>query len=231
MIKAVVGGIGQGKSISAVKMIYDSPHISFCNFDVRLGKAVRMKKEHIIKEEVKRTTKSGKEILERKVNWEFWNKALRKHHQYNVVIDELHNIAHSRQSMTKWNTLFSTWISQVRKMIGDSETTDVILVSQRLGRIDVAFRDLLHLIVSCMKHENHSNLIKTKVWNKNKLVTKLIPETWILHHYFAGDNCVEKYEAFTHGGVKSYDFRSGYVCNPYIQLYNSYEVFGETAYL
>jgi len=230
MIIALLGNIGSGKSVSMTKKIVDNNKPCFVNFNLKHPNAKRIKKEHIVTSNVVRVKKNGEPVLEHKVNWDFWNKARKELGDFHIAIDELHNLAHSRQSITKWNTLFSIWISQIRKLLGSSETTHIYLVSQRLGRIDVAFRDLIHIIIACYKQET-KQVLRTVVNNKRKKEVKLLPVTWVYHYYFTGDNCVEKYQAFKYNREKTYDGRTGFIANPYFQFYDSYEVFGETAYL
>ena len=172
MIIATVGNIGSGKTVSIVKRIVESKKMSFVNFDVQAKNVLRLKKEHIVKETVIGHTRAGKPITEREVNWKFWNRALRKYKEYHLFLDEIHNIAHSRQSMTKWNTLMSIWISQIRKILGDSEKTHIYLISQRIDRIDVAFRDLLHCIIHCEKFQT-PNYIDTIVVEHGKKIKKI----------------------------------------------------------
>lgn len=190
---------------------------------------MRLRKEHIIKDyEVQDSNNKTKTEL--KINWDFWNKALKKYGHYHLFLDEIHNIVHSRQSMTKWNVMMSIWISQIRKILGDSEKTHIFLVSQRLKRIDTAFRDLLHKIIYCQKYQT-KQLMRTAVYdNQGKLIYKMLPVTWVIQYHFLGENCNERYEQFR-AGYKTYKYRTGFIANPYFQFYDSYQIFGETAYL
>ncbi len=230
MIVAFVGNVGGGKTVSAVKRIVESKYMSFVNFDTKAHNVVRLKKEHIVKETVIGHTKVGKEIIKREVNWKFWNDALKKYKEYHLFLDEIHNIAHSRRSMTNWNTLMSIWISQIRKILGNLERTHIYLVSQRIDRIDVAFRDLLNCIIHCEKFQTVDN-IRTVVFENGKRIIKSLPVTWILQYYFTGNQCIEDYSYFLYRGLKKYKHATGYIANPYFQYYDSYELFGETAYL
>lgn len=230
MIIAIIGNVGSGKSVSATKKIVDSKRHCFVNYDVRKDNVVRLKKEHIVKEEVTGQTKTGKPIIEYKINWDFWNKALKEYGEYHLVLDEVHNIINSRRAMSTWNTLCSQWISQIRKLIGNSERTHIYLITQRIARIDVAFRDLLHYIIYCEKLVTNK-LMSTKVLTDEVFKKVDLPVTWIIQYYFSGENCVQKFDSFRYDGLKTYDFRTGFVANPYYQYYNSYEMFGETAYL
>jgi len=246
MIFAILGGVGSGKSVTATKKVVDSVKTCFVNFDVmdarlRGRKVLRLRKEHIIIEKIVGYKKDGTPKIELEVNWKFWNKALHEHGEYHIFLDEIHNIAHARQSMTKWNTLFSMWISQVRKVLGDSERTHIYLISQKLYRIDVAFRDLLHGIIYCEKKVDESRVILTRVRENiydeetdtthEIIVNKYLPVVWVINHYFVRGDIESKFNYFEIRGRKNYDMRTGFIANPYFQYYNSYEMFGETAYL
>jgi len=119
MIIGILGTIGSGKSLSATKLIMENKYPCFTNLNIKSPNTVRIKKEHIIKDVVTGQTKSGKDIVEQKVNWDYWNNALDKHSQYNIVLDEAHNLLSARRGMTKHNILMGIWISQIRKLLGD----------------------------------------------------------------------------------------------------------------
>ena len=131
MIIAFVGNVGSGKSLSSVRFMHSRQQQTFCNFDVKLPNMIRLQKSHIIKENIKDTLKSGKEVKEKKVNWEFWNEFVKDNNGFDIVIDELHNMAHSRMAMSKNNVLFTMWFSQIRKLLGTNEKNHIILISQK----------------------------------------------------------------------------------------------------
>ena len=229
MIIIILGGVGSGKSVTSTKFMVSNKSHSYCNYNVKSKNVTRLKKEFIINKEVKQVLRSGREVYEYKINWDFWNKAKAKHKKFNIVLDEVHNLIHSRQSTTKWNTLMSMWISQIRKILGDSEKTHVVLLSQKLGRIDIAFRDLAHKIILCQKYET-TKFIKTKVLSNGRIQTIKLPVIYIIQYHFIGQNCIQKLELFNLGN-KTYDYRTMYFANPFFRYYDSYELFGETDYL
>ncbi len=230
MIIGIIGGVGSGKSVLASKFAYESSHHCFVNYDLRVKNITRIKKEHIIQEDIVDVTARGKPITEFNVNWGYWNKQLAEHGNYNIILDEVHNIVHSRKAMTKWNVVASMWISQIRKILGEKEETHIYLISQKLARIDSAFRDLVHHIIYCEKTIDESRIYNTTVFDNGKRVRKKVPAVYVFMHHFMGENCLNKYENFLFG-MKSYDYKSYFLANPYFQLYNSYQLFGETAYL
>ena len=229
MIIIILGGIGSGKSVTATKFMKNSRYHSFCNFNMRSDNTMRIKKADIIEKNVKEVLRTGREVYEYVINWDFWNAAKDRYGDFNIVLDEVHNLVHSRQSTTKWNTLMSMWISQIRKVIGDSERTHVVLLSQKIARIDVAFRDLAHKIIVCHKFETDRRIM-TPVISNGRRDKVFIPVTYIIQYHFTGTNAVAKHEMFTNG-MKTYDYRTMYLANPYFQYYDSYELFGETDYL
>lgn len=231
MIFGIVGGVGTGKTVSAVKTMIDSPKYCFCNFDVKSKNVTRIKKDHIMTEEQTGETPRGKPIMQKSINWKFWNRQLKKKGEYHILLDEVHNLFHSRQSMAKWNVLGTMWFSQIRKVLGNSETTHIYLISQKISRIDVAFRDLIHGIILCEKFVDSRAMIKTKVLENGKLVVKKLPIVWILRYYFMGNDCISMAEAYERYGDRTYTYRTGFIANPYFQHYDSYEIMGETAYL
>lgn len=234
MIIAIVGGIGSGKTVSATRNILLRDNNIFANFSIKHPKVTRLKKSHIISEEVIGVKKSGIAIKDRKINWEFWNK--NRESGYDICLDEVHNIIHSRMAMSKNNVLLTTWISQIRKILGDNENYHIWLISQRLGRIDVAFRDLLMKIIHCAKFQIDIPM-PTYVRYRDKKILKTLPMTIIFQYEFSGVNCVRNYEFWLENPKlakrrKLYR-RSYFVANRYFQYYDSYEIvnFGEDAYL
>ena len=232
MIFGIVGGVGSGKSVSATKKVLDSkPQHCYCNFGINTSNSTRIKKDNVITQEITGKTPRGKDVIEMKVNWEFWNKQKKKHGNYHIFLDECHNLFHSRQSMKKFNVLGTQWISQIRKLLGASETTHIYLMSQKIKRIDSAFRDLMHGVIGCTKYVDTSTIVDTVVVNNGvKSIIKL-PRIFILQHYFQGYDCVERAEAWSFTGEKLFNFRTHFYANPYFQFYDTYEIFGETGWL
>ena len=244
MIKLIIGGIGSGKSVTAVKEITDRNNPVFTNFNLRNPNVIRLKTEHIISET---PDESGKNI-KKKVNWMFWNEYVSDNGPFDIVIDEAHNVMHSRRAMSSWNILFTTWLSQIRKILGSNEKNHLYLVTQRLKGIDLAGRDLCHEIIYVNKFfitndgmmiksdspESIPNLrtMKTKIRTEHGYIEKEIPQVYIMKHHFLGEYSVDKFEAFLDNG-RCYDYRTLFLANPYFKYYNSYELisFGETAYI
>ena len=236
MIIAFVGNVGSGKSLSSVRFMHSRQQQTFCNFDVKLPNMIRLQKSHIIKENIKDTLKSGKEVKEKKVNWEFWNEFVKDNNGFDIVIDELHNMAHSRMAMSKNNVLFTMWFSQIRKLLGTNEKNHIILISQKLSRIDVAFRDLIDTVVFCQKVQL-PYLVETEVRQNGRIVKKMLPVTLIVQYTFKGEFCVDNYYLFRdspkmakQGRLYKKDF---FMANEYFKYYDSYEIinFGDDAYL
>lgn len=229
MIIAILGNIGSGKSVYATKLAIESDYHCFINFKIKARGITRLKKEHIVREDVIGENRNGKALTKKVVNWDYWNEQLKKYGNYHLFLDEIHNLIHSRRSMSNWNVLCTMWISQIRKILGDKEDTHIFMISQRLQRIDVAFRDLLHMIVACQKFET-TKKFKTRVVENGRYTFKMLPLVFILQYHFKGEACKEKYLLWMNGS-KTFDYKTVFIANPYFQYYDSYEIFGETAYV
>lgn len=231
MIKLIIGGIGSGKTLSAVREIAHRRNNVYVSFPVKLKNTIRLKTDHIIKTEITGYKKDGTANKKQTVNWDYWNKV--KHDQFDIMIDEVHNILHSRRSMTRWNTLFSMWLAQIRKLLGDSEKNHLYLISQKAERIDVSARDLAGEIIYLEKI-TLSQVLNTKVYDSRakRYTHKLLNKTLILKRVFTGVYCLEKFNAFLMGQDTT-DYESYFVANPYYKFYDSYELvnFGEEVYL
>ena len=214
MIIAIIGGIGSGKSVTTVKEILNKNRKCFVNFDIKSNNAVRLKVEHIIKDDITLTA-NGKEIHNQSVNWDFWNKEKDKG-SFDIYIDEAHNIFNSRRSQTKFNMLFSLWITQVRKLFGDKEDRDLYLITQRLSALDVVARDLAGKIIYC-----------------KKIMPEATKNVYIIKYTFQGTYCTDKFEAFSCGLTEKADNISFFYANPFFKYYNSHQLisFGNQVYL
>lgn len=164
MIICYLGGIGSGKTLSVVKNMIDNDAFCFTNMRLKkFNKYHRIKKEDII-QSYHDEEKKGKDKKSYKVNWGFWDHARKKYGRYSIYLDEIHNIAHSRRSMSRENVLISKWISQVRKILSDSTINHLYVISQTERKIDIDIRELTHVVILCTK-----KIIRGKVWIKQYL--------------------------------------------------------------
>ena len=137
------------------------------NFAVNLGadKYHRLKIEDILINEHYETT-AGRKKDRLRVNWAFWNDFRKKHPYYCLYLDELHNVISSRQSMSSVNIQMSRFISQIRKVLFDKADNHIFLITQKLKKIDVDWRDLVHLYIECSKIKIGDGIyIKQKFYN------------------------------------------------------------------
>ena len=242
MIKFIIGGIGSGKTITAVKEMVHSDMPCFTNITIKHKNIIRLKVEHIVRKEVIGVTAKGKQIIDLKINWDFWNEQIKKYKKFNIVIDEAHNIINSRRSMSKWNILFSTWLTQIRKIIGDSEHNHLYMVSQRLNSLDLVGRDLVNEIIYCQKiplavydgeiEQYIPITTDTEVYENSRKKIKELQIINIIKTVFCGEDCVEMFLYFK-GGYKSYNYRTRFLANDYFKFYDTYQIvqFGEGVYL
>ena len=160
MIIILLGGIGSGKTLSAVKEITDNDQYALTNFNLK-----NMKNYHRIKvSNILKKYTNEKDKPDFKVNWEFWEKVRKKHKNYSIYLDEIHNIIHSRRSMSKVNILMSKWVSQIRKILSDSPNNHLYLISQTLRKIDIDFRDLAQIFIWCRKFDINGNIYIKQFW-------------------------------------------------------------------
>lgn len=157
MIILIYGGFGSGKTISAVRNMVLRQRKCFVNFPVKLPTAQRLKMADIIKYE-KRSEKTH-QVVFTGVNWAFWQNVRNKYSHYGIYLDEVHNIIHSRLAMTKRNIFMTMWMSQIRKILQDDDQNDLVLITQRLGKVDIDFRELAQVIIKCKKvYTNKGNI-------------------------------------------------------------------------
>ena len=232
MIRIIVGGtVGSGKSVTAVREILNRKNTTYTNFNIKADNIIRMRTDMIILSEVINTKRDGTEVKQLKVNWDYWNKV--KDEGFDIVLDEMHSIADSRMSMTKWNVLFSQWIAQIRKILSSNEQYDLILITQKLENIDIRIRRLAYQIIYCTKVETRQ-FQDTQIYDSRskKIKVKRIKKVYIKLYYFNGTYCVDKFEAFL-CGERTYNRNMLYLANPYFKYYDSYEIlsFGDDTYV
>ena len=225
MIRLILGGVGSGKSLSAVRLIVKRHEPVFANFNI-YGKInfTRLKMEHIIA-----TQKIEKKEFNQ-VNWPFWNEMRKKHGNFSLYIDEIHNIMHARRSMSKDNILLSKFFSQIRKVCGESETTDLVCISQEENKVDVDIKNIAQEIIFCKKFFKGEK--ETLMRHKGGLITKIIKGIYIMQYHFIGPYCLDDYIRFRNG-MKTYSFRTLFCANNYLRFYDSHEfiTMGENSWI
>lgn len=154
MIICYLGGIGSGKTVSVVReivlrqQIYGS--IAFTNFRLKNIEYTRLKVSDIINEEQYKT-QAGNKSVKTSVNWEFWDKVRKSNPAFCIYLDEIHNLIHARNSMSRTNKALSKWVSQIRKMLYDKANNHLFIISQTIRKIDVDFREISQVYIQCKK--------------------------------------------------------------------------------
>lgn len=223
MIITIAGGIGSGKSLTAVRHAVEESKNNkvFTNFKLKGIKYHRLKREDIISEIVDdKNPKKTKEV----VNYDFWN----ENRNCDIFLDEVHNLVNSRNSMSKQNRLFGEWISQIRKVWGASgdqtylerlkrfkqnifqryvdeiigKSNNIYLITQKYRKLDVNFRELAHVHIQCKK-------------------TIINKEVYIINEYYFGD---DQYSAIEYAELGQKPKRTIFAGRPYYKYYDSYEL-------
>lgn len=156
MIIALIGNIGEGKSVTAVKEIVDADTYAVTNFNLNLPSA----KYHRLKwGDIFKVDKNNKIVG---INWEYWEGIQRKHDDFSIYLDEAHNLISARSSMTSRNKKLSSWVSQIRKILGDKENSHLWIITQTPRRIDVSFRELTHIVIKlqCVKCKDNVIIVR-----------------------------------------------------------------------
>jgi hypothetical protein len=230
MIKIILGGIGSGKTLTAVKKMSETMLPVFTNVQTTVPNSIRLKWDMIMTDKVT-DVETGKS--KKVVNWDFWRRALKKYANFHIYADEFHNVMSSRSSMNRRTVnIMVPWVSQLRKICGSSEVSDFVAITQELSRVDVALRDLAGEIIYCEKVEL-TNKIPTRCLQNGRMVVKKLPITYIFNYYFRGTNCVSRYWDFREQRLKTYDYRTYFLANGFFKYYDSYQIvdFEETEYV
>jgi len=210
MIKIIVGGVGSGKTITAVKSIIQRREFVFCNFALNnYPDHERLKVEHIVKEIVTENPR-GKPTVKYAVNWEFWKNLIESGKKFDIYIDEAHNIINSRRGMKSFSICFIKWLTQIRKILGESEKNHIYFITQRITSVDIVVRELAYNVTWCFKIEKYIN-------NEKKV--------YIFNYNFSGYNCLYLFNYFLET-EQTFRIckRSYFLANRYFKFYNSYEL-------
>lgn len=218
MIFAYVGGVGSGKTASLVKSIVQRKNRAYTNFAVKGATIERLKKSDIVKKlPAKQNAKGEITKYQYKVNYEFWQKKVKAKVKFDIYIDEIHNIIHARQAMSKFNVEATKWVAQIRKLMGQHKNNHLYIISQRPMGIDIAFRELAHAFILCKAHDTG-----LKKPTKTLQGTKILPITVITQYIFRN---IQQLEMFMlNPRLKGYAQKKAFVANNYYQYYDTYEV-------
>ena len=223
MIVIISGGIGSGKSLTAVRYAARKSlkNEVIANFTLKKVKYTKLKYGDVIE-----VTKDEKGRDVKKVNWDYW----KQHKNSDVLLDEAHGIKglSSRSSMSKSNQLFSEWFAQVRKIFGNTgdqnyiktmqklnnnafqkyfdafmdKSNNFLVVTQKPRKIEINLRELSHIFINCEK-------------------IKVNDENLIINNCFFGSGTYDAIEAAEMGQKpKRFIFRA----EPYYKMYDSYEL-------
>jgi hypothetical protein len=213
LIIAIVGDVGSGKSLAMARNI--SMHrkkVAFVNFQTHeLDNCFRLKKTDIV-------IQDGKKCF---VNWDFWKLTMKKFKDFDIYLDEIHNLFPHRRGMTNYSVEGLKWLAQIRKILGQSEKNNLYICSQVIEHIDASWRRLLHGIIYCEK------MTKQGRDNVERVYIKLY--TFIKKH---GVTAEKRFSAFV-GGMRSWNYPVRFFCgNAYFKYYDSYGlVMGEDVWL
>lgn len=187
MIVLIVGGLGSGKTITAVREIIKNNIYAYTNIVLKNYKPWHrlMYKDILVYDEKKRAIG---------VNWDFWENVIKERKDFSIIIDELHNIIHSRTFMKKENIYMAQFVSQVRKVLYDKPNNHLMLISQDAHKVEIDVRELASIIIKC-----ECKLVKG--------------ETIIINKYFEG---LENYE----NGI-SVDPDRWFNGNPYFKYFDT----------
>lgn len=152
MIRLFIGGVGSGKTISAVKEIisYNGKFNVYTNIALK-GKhknVFPLKPEYIIKKVLKGEKKHRdgrtETVWDYELNMDFW----KDKQPLCVCIDEVHNILNARTFMSKKNRTVNKWLTMIRRILGSTTQSggELILIAQLTNQVDNIARDLCHQI-------------------------------------------------------------------------------------
>lgn len=148
MIRVFLGNLGSGKSVYAVREIVndESDRMHYSNMVLKkVGNFVHIRPEHVIKKSM-----VGKKI-HFDLNLEYWNQQKKP---LNVLWDEVHLTASSRQSMSKVNIVLSRFLAMARRITGFDKRGygHFTFIAQKERTVDVNIKELCNEIFYFVSH-------------------------------------------------------------------------------
>lgn len=225
MIICICGGVGTGKSITAIHYLFSACKADgiLTNFNVKNNKNVyRLKREDVIQEQSTIPEGCKKPVTKKSVNWDFWA----EHRNCDVFLDEVHNLISSRNSMSTSNRVFSEWVSQIRKVWSQSGDTNLIetikrldntifnkiwtealsrsrnlyYISQTERKTDINFRELTQVLIRCRKIIiDNKTIIINYIWFAGDYGDAFEAELLGIKpkiHVFLADKYFSKYDSY-----------------------------------
>lgn len=214
MIYILIGGIGSGKSLSMCREISLRKNICYANFRVKYRNTRLITQDDMIIPELSKTGK----ISGYSVNWGFFDKIAAKHKNFDLFIDEFHDIMNSRRSVSNKNIALSSWLAQVRKILGNMKDHHLFVATQTLRKVDVNIQDLCHFVVAHDSREIDMNLLKPFAEYDPKFKKALIVRRTIYGSGKANDGVY----SYMHGINVIY--QDSFIGNQYFNKYDSYEI-------
>lgn len=220
MIIFYVGGIGSGKTISMIKESVERKSRSYTNYKLyNIEEYKQLKVSDLIK--ITEDKKAKKKKYQ--VNFDYWNQQLKKDENFDIYLDELHNIANSRTGAKKLNVGLNMWVAQVRKILQGNEDNNIYICTQRPMSVDIGWRDLAHAWIVCNKTVVKGLETKTELYNGK--VIKL-PVCVVKRRYF---DSLKKCMDYMQLGIDQSFKKDKFIANKYYKYYNTQELitFGE----
>jgi hypothetical protein len=165
-----VGGVGEGKSNTAIADCVAKHSKLITNIEIYNHPSKFLTRKDFIKE-VDDPDKKDKKKYE--VNYDFWEKLKKKEPNFDVVLDEIHQIVSSSDFFSKDNKIMRNWVSQVRKVLSGNKLHDLIGTLQRPRSLDKGWRDLVHEWILC-KADILPLTTKTVMYNKKVLSMPIV---------------------------------------------------------
>jgi len=219
MIYGIVGGVGSNKSLWMANMILKRNNKVFTNFNlIGYKNFQRLRYSDIVKKVPVEFKKDGTpKKFEYKVNFEYWNEMMEKE-GFDIYIDEIQEVMNSRRSNSNENVVFCKFISQVRKILQQSEKFNFYWSSQRPMAVDNHLRELTHVWVLANKTEMKQVEIKTKT-PKGEM---MLPLNIATHHYFRNLDELDYYNRTQNDNIPFHS--SWFIGNYLYSYYDSYKL-------
>ena len=164
MIRIYLGRLGSAKTVSTVRELSKdrSGRTTYTNINVKgIRNIKKIKGTDIIKKTLvsvkKKRDGTTEEVFKIEFNIDFW---LKQKKPLNIVWDEIHFVANSRESQSKLNRVMGKFLSMGRRITGFDKKGygHFIFIAQTSRTIDVNIKDLcneiryhiLHWIIICI---------------------------------------------------------------------------------
>jgi DNA-directed RNA polymerase subunit RPC12/RpoP len=148
MIRIFLGKPGAGKSLSAIKEIWQNRDLPFISniHTPAMPNNIPLSRGDMVKEIVTKVKKDGTKVTKLELNKDFWLavKDQMQDSRLNIVLDEIHTMWDARRAGSSMTKVMNDFVALIRKILSDRHAIhgNFTIITQLDRRIDIVGLEL-----------------------------------------------------------------------------------------